>query len=193
MARSSGLITPLFNHERDCAVNTSVFPGSKTIVFMGSIASRLKEAREEKHWTQAKLATLAKVSQATVGNIEAGLRMGLGSLPRLADVLGVRHNWLRDGELPKHPEAPPMPEGIRSIAEEFERREVPDHARQTIMAILSALPLKEEPARKSQAKQAAMPTGDARKVAGANATGNEGGSKRLGKSTGLPRRASLRR
>lgn len=64
---------------------------------MDSIASRLKAARLEKGWTQEQLAQAATVSQGTVGNIEAGVRRSHGSLPRLAEALGVPHNWLRDG------------------------------------------------------------------------------------------------
>lgn len=122
---------------------------------MASIASRLKEAREEKGWTQGKLAEEAGLAQGTVGNIESGARQSLGSLPRLADALGVRNNWLRDGELPKHPEPAPIPSDIKLIAEEFERREVPEHARQTIMSILSSLPLRQKPAQKHRPRRPA--------------------------------------
>lgn len=86
-----------FNHGRVSAVNTFVSQKSKTIVFMDSIASRLAAARTNKGWTQAQLAKEAGVSQGTVGNIESGVRRSHGSLPRLAEALGVSHNWLRDG------------------------------------------------------------------------------------------------
>jgi transcriptional regulator with XRE-family HTH domain len=100
IARSRGLVTPVFNHERDSRVNTAVLGGAQTISAVDSIASRLAAARKEKQWTQAQLAKAAGVSQGTVGNIESGGRQGLGSLPRLAEALGVRHKWLRDGDLP---------------------------------------------------------------------------------------------
>jgi len=64
---------------------------------MDSIASRLTAARKKKGWTQGQLAKSAGVSQGTVGNIESGVRMSHGSLPRLAEALEVPHNWLRDG------------------------------------------------------------------------------------------------
>jgi transcriptional regulator with XRE-family HTH domain len=86
-----------FNHDRVSTVNTFVSRASKTIVIMDSIASRLAEARKKKGWTQEQLAKEAGVSQGTVGNIESGARRSLGSLPRLAEALGVPHNWLRDG------------------------------------------------------------------------------------------------
>lgn len=68
---------------------------------MTTIATRLRETRLEKDWTQEVLAKKSGVSQGTIGNIESGARRALGSLPRIAEALGVRHNWLRDGDLPK--------------------------------------------------------------------------------------------
>lgn len=56
--------------------------------------------------TQTELAKAAGVSQGTVGNIAAGIRTGLQSLPVIADALGVRYRWLRFGEEPM--EAPPL-------------------------------------------------------------------------------------
>lgn len=67
-----------------------------------TIATRLKSARIEMGWSQDVLAKKSGVSQGTVGNIEAGIRRSYGSLPRIAEALGVRNNWLRDGELPKY-------------------------------------------------------------------------------------------
>ncbi len=65
---------------------------------MKTIAERLKYAREHKEWTQGGLAVAAGVSQSTVGNIEAGIREGRGSLPKLAKALSISHDWLADGE-----------------------------------------------------------------------------------------------
>jgi SOS-response transcriptional repressor LexA len=79
---------------------------------MTTIAARLREARLEKDWSQDVLAKKSGVSQGTIGNIESGARRSLGSLPRIAEALGIRNNWLRDGELPKfevnqYPTEPP--------------------------------------------------------------------------------------
>ena len=70
---------------------------------MKSLAERLKYARTSKGelWTQAHLATAAGVSTGTIGNIEAGLRgvnKPIGTLPAIAKALGVRYEWLADGE-----------------------------------------------------------------------------------------------
>jgi SOS-response transcriptional repressor LexA len=69
---------------------------------MSTIAARLKATRLEKAWSQDVLAKKSGVSQGTIGNIESGARRSYGSLPRIAQALGVRNNWLRDGELPKY-------------------------------------------------------------------------------------------
>lgn len=65
---------------------------------METIGARLKFARKERKLEQDGLAKLAGVTQGTVGNIEAGLRSGLPSLPLLAEALRVRYRWLRFGE-----------------------------------------------------------------------------------------------
>lgn len=65
---------------------------------MKTIAERLRYARELKGWRQAQLAVAADVSQGTIGNIESGARQSKGSLPKIAKALGVRHDWLADGE-----------------------------------------------------------------------------------------------
>lgn len=64
---------------------------------MDSIASRLRETRELRGMTQAQLAQAAGVSQGTIGNIESGKRLGLPSLPAIADALRVSLRWLRTG------------------------------------------------------------------------------------------------
>ena len=103
IARSSGVI-PGFKHKRDCSVNTFVFEGVKIIRGVDSIASRLIKARTDKDLSQQALANLSGVSQSTIGNIEAGIRKARGSLPQIAEALGVRLKWLRDGELPQREE-----------------------------------------------------------------------------------------
>lgn len=69
-----------------------------------TLAERLVWARTRKDWTQPHLATVAGVSTSTVGMIETGQRQNKGSLPALAEALGVRHKWLLAGEGPVEPE-----------------------------------------------------------------------------------------
>jgi transcriptional regulator with XRE-family HTH domain len=64
---------------------------------MKTIAERLKFARIEKGWTQSQLAVAADVSTGTIGNIESEARQAKGSLPQIAEALGVRHKWLYQG------------------------------------------------------------------------------------------------
>lgn len=75
-----------------------------------TIADRLKTARSHKQWKQAQLAAAAGVSTGTVGNIEAGIRQSAGSLPLLAEALGVSHAWLAYGKGEMLP-AVPAPAG----------------------------------------------------------------------------------
>lgn len=77
---------------------------------MDSIGSRLAQARVLRGFlTQDALAKAANVSQSTIGNIEAGIRNGLQTLPALAKTMRVRHEWLRDGEEPMEPQVAPWP------------------------------------------------------------------------------------
>ncbi len=68
---------------------------------MNTIAERVKFAREKKHWSQAQLALAAGCVPSTVGNIESGARQSMGTLPKIAKALDVRHEWLayNDGEM----------------------------------------------------------------------------------------------
>ena len=68
---------------------------------MNTIAERVKFAREKKHWSQAQLALAAGCVPSTIGNIESGARQSMGTLPKIAKALGVRHEWLayNDGEM----------------------------------------------------------------------------------------------
>lgn len=75
-----------------------------------TVAQRLKYARTEKGWNQARLAVAADVSPGTIGNIESGARQSKGSLPQIAKALGISHDWLalNSGEMkPKADAAPP--------------------------------------------------------------------------------------
>lgn len=82
---------------------------------MKTVASRLKAARLHKKWTQAQLAVCAGVSTGTVGNVEAGIRQAPGSLPLLAQAMGISHAWLAYGQgdmiatsTPEAPEGKPL-------------------------------------------------------------------------------------
>lgn len=57
----------------------------------------MKYAREQRGWTQSQLAVAAGLSQGTIGNIESGARQARGSLPQIAEALGVEHKWLSQG------------------------------------------------------------------------------------------------
>ena len=65
---------------------------------MKTTAERLKYVRAEKGWTQSLLAVAAEVSPGTIGNIESGARQSKGSLPQIAEALGVHHKWLISGK-----------------------------------------------------------------------------------------------
>lgn len=64
---------------------------------MKTLAQRVKYAREQRSWTQSHLAAAAGLSQGTIGNIESGARQARGSLPQIAEALGVEHKWLAQG------------------------------------------------------------------------------------------------
>jgi len=65
---------------------------------MEGIAGRLKQARKALNLTQAELAKKAKVSQGTIGNIEAGLRDRPRELLAIAAALEVDPLWLETGK-----------------------------------------------------------------------------------------------
>lgn len=64
---------------------------------MLTLADRLKHARAIKKWSQADLAVAAGVSQGTIGNIESGARQSKGSIPQIAEALGIDYKWLAYG------------------------------------------------------------------------------------------------
>jgi len=69
---------------------------------MKGIAERLKQARKALELTQAELAKKARVSQSTIGNIEAGLRDRPRELLAIAAALNVDPCWLETGKNPKN-------------------------------------------------------------------------------------------
>lgn len=64
---------------------------------------RLRETRLEQmpKMSQAALARLSGVSQSTIANIEGGRNEGSTFILALAEALGVRAQWLKDGTGPK--------------------------------------------------------------------------------------------
>lgn len=73
---------------------------------MNTIGARMRTIREELNLSQRELADLAKVSQSTIGNVEAGLREQPRKLNTIAEILGVNPLWLETGKGPVRNEAP---------------------------------------------------------------------------------------
>lgn len=68
---------------------------------MKTIAERLTDARKKREWTQQELANMAKVSQASIGHLEAGTRKTSRSITLIAEALGVEPLWLAEGKGPR--------------------------------------------------------------------------------------------
>ena len=120
-AMSMALLSSSMNgryHVRVSDVNTNVFNDGGITGWMDSLASRLIAARELRKLTQTQLGKSAGVSQSTIGNIEAGIRDGAASLASIANALGVRYFWLRDGE--GDMEARAFQPDAQAIAEAFD-------------------------------------------------------------------------
>ena len=80
-----------------------------------TMAGRVQILREAKHWSQAKLASAAGVSQPTVANFELdNIKSGLAvTIRKLATALGVSSEWLETGKgdpSPKVTKGPPAAE-----------------------------------------------------------------------------------
>lgn len=84
-------------HACDNKCNTNVIAARQIITDVKTLADRVRDAREQKGWTQQQLADRAGVSQATIGNIEAGTRSHPRSLLKIAAALGRRPEWLQTG------------------------------------------------------------------------------------------------
>jgi len=91
------LVTPCY-HGRDYHSNTNVMQGGVQITGVNSIATRLKQAREARGWSQEQLALEAGVSQGTIGNIESGARKRPRDILGIASAVGVSPEWLQDGK-----------------------------------------------------------------------------------------------
>ncbi|MBB5443269.1 MULTISPECIES: helix-turn-helix domain-containing protein [unclassified Paraburkholderia] len=63
-----------------------------------TLAERLAWARKRKKYSQQKLADLAGVSQAAIGNLESGIRFASLKMPVIASLLDVDALWLAEGK-----------------------------------------------------------------------------------------------
>lgn len=93
MDASRMFTTPEY-HNR--VINASTFVLS-TSQIMKTLSERLKHARKTKEWTQGHLAAACGLTQSAIGNIEAGTREAKGSLPQIAQALGISYQWLAFG------------------------------------------------------------------------------------------------
>ncbi|CAN7200873.1 helix-turn-helix domain-containing protein [Acidovorax sp. LjRoot118] len=74
---------------------------SDKLTDVNELSDRLKSAREALNLSQTELATRAKVSAGTIGNIEAGTRKNPRDLLSIASALCVRPEWLLHGLEPR--------------------------------------------------------------------------------------------
>lgn len=110
-------------------VNTNVIDSHITIVFMYTLAERLKWARDRKQLTQQQLADRAGVKQSTIGNIESGTRLDPRFLVEIAVAVGVDPVWLALGKgSPDYS----LPEGWLDLGV------LSDAARDAILSIVAA-------------------------------------------------------
>lgn len=72
---------------------------------MDTVATRLKEAREEANLTQEQLAEKVGCSQSLIGNLESGNQKSSARLPAIAQVLKVEAIWLAEGRGVRSPRA----------------------------------------------------------------------------------------
>lgn len=89
----------------------------------GGIGARLAALRERRMWTQARLATEARVSPTTVSGIESGRisRPHFGTLRKLAGALGVEPGQLLSGPGSRAASPLSLDWAMSSGEEEFER------------------------------------------------------------------------
>lgn len=95
-----------FKHVRVLDVNTYVTDLCNTFVFMNTLAIRLTWARTQKGLSQAELAKKSGVSQSTIGNLEAGIRLTARNITAIATALDVNPVWLAEGKGSPTNEAP---------------------------------------------------------------------------------------
>lgn len=83
------------------------------------MGERIKEAREDRGWSQKDLASKAGVSQGAIGNLEIGLRQTSRKLLEIAAALQVRPEWLATGRGEKAAEGVPF-SALRKPSADFQ-------------------------------------------------------------------------
>lgn len=101
---------------------------------MDTVAKRLVWARTKKGISQQELAKAVKVSQSTIGNLEAGLRNTTKKIAEIADVLDVNALWLASGVGVKNETLSPC--AIR-LAKFFDA--LPEYDQETIITLAKNL------------------------------------------------------
>lgn len=71
-----------------------------SIVFFMALGSRLRQRRKELKKSQQEIADLVGVTQGTIGNMESRDQTKSDYSAKIAEVLGVRLEWLLNGEEP---------------------------------------------------------------------------------------------
>lgn len=95
---------PHIKHRCVDKINTNVFIDLNTIVFMSTLATRLREARKGKKMSQEALAKrLGADHGSLIGNVESGRNQSFSKIVQAAEILGVNALWLAEGKGPKFP------------------------------------------------------------------------------------------
>lgn len=100
--------------------------------------TRIKDARESAGLSQRKLAELISVNNSLIALMETGKRNPTPrTLRDIANVCGVRLEWLRDGELPMRPEESDQDDSASILDELAREYDLTDMDRMVIEAYLS--------------------------------------------------------
>jgi transcriptional regulator with XRE-family HTH domain len=83
---------------------------------MKNLAERLIQARTHREMSQQELANRAGVSQGTIGNLEAGLRLTSRSISLIAKALDVEVLWLAEGVGPMNRDQIENSDGVDDLA-----------------------------------------------------------------------------
>lgn len=87
----------------------------QTITPVNTLATRLKSSREALGLSQEQVATLAGVSQGTIGNIESGTRHRPREILAIAKAVKVNAEWLLRGVGPRLPASEQPPQNLDHI------------------------------------------------------------------------------
>lgn len=74
---------------------------SITLWLMSEVGERVKQAREERGWSQKQLADAVGLKQPTIAALEGPKSDGSKHVVEIAIALGVRPQWLALGQMPK--------------------------------------------------------------------------------------------